>query len=240
MNNREYTSDAEYESDELARDAAATRAYLICRHFSVNDGMIPGQRQGQGGVVQGLPVAIGTGRRRTAGSQGSGGDANGSEQGSGSSSGSDSGRSNSSSRAEHRLSDGDSSITSVDASISSISSKASGSMGNIGRNKSRKSCNLNGYEYSGRTGTRNSGGSSPRSSDSGFYCESPRTMNHAGAAKKMGMNRAVNLNPDTKLNMNMSQRQGMGMPVGDICYCGQAVAQLYGRCGNCLRQSGWQ
>lgn len=65
VNNREYSTDVEYETDELARNAAATRAYMICRNFSVNDGMYPGQRQGQGGVIQGLPVAIGTGRRNT-------------------------------------------------------------------------------------------------------------------------------------------------------------------------------
>jgi hypothetical protein len=65
VNNREYSTDVEYESDELAKNAAATRAYMICRNFSVNDGMYPGQRPGQGGVVQGLPVAIGTGRRNT-------------------------------------------------------------------------------------------------------------------------------------------------------------------------------
>lgn len=47
----------------------------------MNDGMFPGERQGQGGVIQGLPVAIGTGRRGTyssvndydSGSTGSGG-----------------------------------------------------------------------------------------------------------------------------------------------------------------------
>jgi hypothetical protein len=65
VNNREYTTDVEYETDELAKNAAATRAYMICRNFSVNDGMYPGQRAGQGGVIQGLPVAIGTGRRNT-------------------------------------------------------------------------------------------------------------------------------------------------------------------------------
>lgn len=65
VNNREYSTDVEYETDELAKNAAATRAYMICRNFSVNDGMYPGQRPGQGGVVQGLPVAIGTGRRNT-------------------------------------------------------------------------------------------------------------------------------------------------------------------------------
>ncbi|KAF2841833.1 hypothetical protein M501DRAFT_1007961 [Patellaria atrata CBS 101060] len=65
VNNREYTTDTAYDSYELARNAAATRAYMICRNFSVNDGMYPGQRQGQGGVIQGLPVAIGTGRRNT-------------------------------------------------------------------------------------------------------------------------------------------------------------------------------
>lgn len=66
VNNREYTTDTEYETDDLARNAAATRAYMICRNFSVNDGMYPKARQGnQGGVIQGLPVAIGTGRRST-------------------------------------------------------------------------------------------------------------------------------------------------------------------------------
>lgn len=63
VNNREYTSDTGYESEALAQEAAATRAYAICRDFSVNDGLLPGQRQGQAGVTQGLPVAIGTGRR---------------------------------------------------------------------------------------------------------------------------------------------------------------------------------
>ncbi|KIW02012.1 uncharacterized protein PV09_06518 [Verruconis gallopava] len=63
VNNREYTCDTAYASEELARDKAAESAYMICRNFSVNDGMYPGQKQGQAGVVQGLPVAIGTGRR---------------------------------------------------------------------------------------------------------------------------------------------------------------------------------
>jgi hypothetical protein len=63
VNNREYTCDTAYTSEELARDKAAESAYMICRNFSVNDGMYPGQKQGQAGVVQGLPVAIGAGRR---------------------------------------------------------------------------------------------------------------------------------------------------------------------------------
>lgn len=37
------------------------RAYLICRNFSVNDGMYV--REGEG--VQGIPVAIGTGRKQS-------------------------------------------------------------------------------------------------------------------------------------------------------------------------------
>ncbi|KAF2744047.1 hypothetical protein M011DRAFT_409478 [Sporormia fimetaria CBS 119925] len=65
VNNREYSTDVDYETDDLAKNAAATQAYMICRNFSVNDGMYPGQRPGQAGVVQGLPVAIGTGRRST-------------------------------------------------------------------------------------------------------------------------------------------------------------------------------
>lgn len=65
VNNREYTCDTNYHSEEQARDKAAESAYMICRNFSINDGMYPGQKQGQPGVVQGLPVAIGTGRQST-------------------------------------------------------------------------------------------------------------------------------------------------------------------------------
>jgi len=65
VNNREYTSDEPYESERLAEEKAAELAYFICYNFSLNDGMYPGQRAGQAGVTQGLPVAIGTGRGRT-------------------------------------------------------------------------------------------------------------------------------------------------------------------------------
>ncbi|KAF2214080.1 hypothetical protein CERZMDRAFT_38156 [Cercospora zeae-maydis SCOH1-5] len=60
VNNREYCTEVPYASEGLARDGAAQKGYMICRNFSVNDGMGPGQRPGQ--TVQGLPVAIGTGR----------------------------------------------------------------------------------------------------------------------------------------------------------------------------------
>ncbi|KAI9825472.1 MAG: hypothetical protein M1832_001202 [Thelocarpon impressellum] len=74
VNHREYQTDTVYESETLARENAAMRAYLICRNFSVADGMYPAGHR-KGGVVQGLPVAIGTGRHSTydAGSSGSGG-----------------------------------------------------------------------------------------------------------------------------------------------------------------------
>ncbi|KAE8144336.1 hypothetical protein BDV25DRAFT_167087 [Aspergillus avenaceus] len=62
VNNREYQTDAIYESETLAQENAAMRAYLICRNFSVNDGMYPAGHD-HGGVVQGIPVAIGTGRK---------------------------------------------------------------------------------------------------------------------------------------------------------------------------------
>ena len=229
MNNREYTSDAEYQTDELARDAAATRAYLICRHFSVNDGMIPGQRQGQGGVVQGLPVAIGTGRRRIAGNRSSGSNLSGSDQGSGNSSGSDSGRSSSSSRIGHRLSDGDSSITSVDASISSIASKTIDGLGIVGRNKSDKPRAINRHEHHKRTSRESSGGSSPVSSDTSFDIDTSRAVRSPRINKITGINMTANMGPNAKM------RSGIRMPMGDICYCGQPIPQLYGRCGNCLR-----
>jgi hypothetical protein len=63
VNNREYSSDRAYENADLAQEKTAELAYMICRNFSLNDGMYPGQKQGQAGVTQGLPVAIGTGRR---------------------------------------------------------------------------------------------------------------------------------------------------------------------------------
>ena len=62
VNNREYQTDTTYRSEALARENAAMRAYLICRNFSVNDGMYP-SGPGKGGVLQGLPVAIGSERR---------------------------------------------------------------------------------------------------------------------------------------------------------------------------------
>jgi hypothetical protein len=68
VNNREYTSDEAFATEKLACEKAAELAYYICYNFSVNDGMYPGQRAGQAGVTQGLPVAIGTGRGRTSGS----------------------------------------------------------------------------------------------------------------------------------------------------------------------------
>jgi hypothetical protein len=62
VNNREYQTDTVYQSELLARENAAMRAYLICQHFSVNDGMYPSGHK-RGAVLQGLPVAIGTERR---------------------------------------------------------------------------------------------------------------------------------------------------------------------------------
>ncbi|EPS29009.1 hypothetical protein POX_f08087 [Penicillium oxalicum] len=62
VHNREYQTDICCESETLARESAAMRAYLICRNFSVNDGMYPAGHD-HGGVIQGIPVAIGTGRK---------------------------------------------------------------------------------------------------------------------------------------------------------------------------------
>jgi hypothetical protein len=61
VNNREYQTDAYYPTEYLAKENAAMRAYLICRNFSVNDGKYPVGHD-HGGIVQGIPTAIGTGR----------------------------------------------------------------------------------------------------------------------------------------------------------------------------------
>ncbi|KAJ5955577.1 hypothetical protein N7501_009856 [Penicillium viridicatum] len=62
VNNREYRTDSICSNETLARESAAMRAYLICRNFSVNDGMYPAGHE-HGGAVQGMRVAIGVGRK---------------------------------------------------------------------------------------------------------------------------------------------------------------------------------
>ena len=64
VNNREYQTDTIHESERLAKENAAMRAYLICQNFSKSDGMYPSGHKGRrgGDVIQGLPVAIGTER----------------------------------------------------------------------------------------------------------------------------------------------------------------------------------
>ena len=58
VNGREYQTDLAYESGGLAQENAAMRAFMVCRNFSVNGGMLA-----RNGIVQGLP-ADDTGRRR--------------------------------------------------------------------------------------------------------------------------------------------------------------------------------
>ena len=65
VNNREYSTDRHFESEVLATENAAMRAYLICRNFSVNDGRVPSgaaHRHAESSL-QGRPVPIGTERR---------------------------------------------------------------------------------------------------------------------------------------------------------------------------------
>ncbi|KAF2648702.1 hypothetical protein K491DRAFT_578028, partial [Lophiostoma macrostomum CBS 122681] len=47
VNDREYSTDVEYETDSLAQNAAATRAYMICRNLHVDTS-----------IIQGRPVAF--------------------------------------------------------------------------------------------------------------------------------------------------------------------------------------
>jgi hypothetical protein len=58
VNGREYQTDLAYESDGLAQENAAMRAFMVCRNFSVNGGMLA-----RNGIVQGLPAANDTGKR---------------------------------------------------------------------------------------------------------------------------------------------------------------------------------
>ena len=64
VNNRAYMADSESETPDLAREAAATQAYLQSRQFSLNNGTILGQSH-QEVVFQELPASIGASRERT-------------------------------------------------------------------------------------------------------------------------------------------------------------------------------
>lgn len=77
VNHREYRSDSVHDTETMAREHAAMRAYLICRNFSVNDGMYPSGHKSEGTIIQGLPVAIGTGRHSRYHSSSSGGGSGG-------------------------------------------------------------------------------------------------------------------------------------------------------------------
>jgi hypothetical protein len=59
VNGREYQTDLAYESDLLAQENAAMRAFMVCRNFSVNGGMLA-----RNGIVQGLPASSTSSRRK--------------------------------------------------------------------------------------------------------------------------------------------------------------------------------
>jgi len=59
VNGREYQTDLAYESDILAQENAAMRAFMVCRNFSVNGGMLA-----RNGIVQGLPANESSRRHR--------------------------------------------------------------------------------------------------------------------------------------------------------------------------------
>ncbi|KAL1877316.1 hypothetical protein VTK73DRAFT_8769 [Phialemonium thermophilum] len=59
VNGREYQTDLAYESYILAQENAAMRAFMVCRNFSVNGGMLA-----RNGIVQGLPADESNRRQR--------------------------------------------------------------------------------------------------------------------------------------------------------------------------------
>ncbi|KAJ2975848.1 hypothetical protein NUW58_g8244 [Xylaria curta] len=60
VNGREYQTDLAYESNSLAQENAAMRAFMVCRNFSVNGGMLA-----RNGIVQGLPANGSGGRKKS-------------------------------------------------------------------------------------------------------------------------------------------------------------------------------
>lgn len=61
VNNREYQTPKQHQSKLLAKEAAATTAYSIVANFSANHAMHPAGFA-SGGVIQGNPVPVGSGR----------------------------------------------------------------------------------------------------------------------------------------------------------------------------------
>jgi hypothetical protein len=61
VNNREYQTPRFQSSESTAKEEAALIAFNICRSFSANDGMYP-TGFAHGGVIQGNPVPVGSGR----------------------------------------------------------------------------------------------------------------------------------------------------------------------------------
>ena len=61
VNNREYQTPTSHSSETSAKENAALIAFNICRNFSANDGMYP-TGFAHGGVIQGNPVPVGSGR----------------------------------------------------------------------------------------------------------------------------------------------------------------------------------
>jgi hypothetical protein len=62
VNGRAYQTDLTYESDSLARENAAMRAFMVCRSFSVHNGLLASN-----GIVQGLPAMETAARHRRGG-----------------------------------------------------------------------------------------------------------------------------------------------------------------------------
>ncbi|KAI0112459.1 hypothetical protein GGR51DRAFT_547029 [Nemania sp. FL0031] len=60
VNGREYQTDLAYESNSLAQENAAMRAFMVCRNFSVNGGMLA-----RNGIVQGLPANDSSRRKKS-------------------------------------------------------------------------------------------------------------------------------------------------------------------------------
>lgn len=52
VNHRDYQSDEVHATQDLAREAAAQRAYLVCRNISVNESLYQGQGAGNGAPIQ--------------------------------------------------------------------------------------------------------------------------------------------------------------------------------------------
>lgn len=223
-----------YARKDLAQESAATRAYMICRNFSVNDGMFPGQRLEPG--VQGMPVAIGAGRKGQIPSRDY---ARGIATGTGTGTGARTPKNRDSVIGSSYLTmdekDGQPLDGGSPSSVASISKCTSFDGNSSDASSSGKRSSFEGYYES----SASSGCESPRSTDSAvaFAAQVAKGKERSSAAPlARESQRAVPAMQQVGRRQHVSQYRHQPIP----CSCRRGYGIIrHERCSLCLKEAGW-